>query len=89
MFDYIFDRCQGYPASTEANPGKLSKEVLDELRGEFMYWYPVDIRVSGHDLIRNHLIFALFNHAAVWPEKPQYWPKSYYCNGHVLVNVLI
>lgn len=60
VFDYIFDRRDDYPETT------LSKEVLDELRGEFQFWYPVDIRVSGKDLIQNHLTMSLFNHAAIW-----------------------
>ena len=28
---------------------------------EFTYWYPVDLRVSGKDLIQNHLTFFLYN----------------------------
>ena len=33
------------------------------MRKEFLYWYPLDLRVSGKDLIKNHLTMALFNHA--------------------------
>ena len=39
-----------------------------KLRQEFQYWYPVDVRVSGKDLIPNHLTYFLYNHCAVWPE---------------------
>lgn len=38
------------------------------MRKEFLYWYPMDLRCSGKDLIKNHLIMALFNHAAVWKD---------------------
>jgi leucyl-tRNA synthetase len=46
----------------------------------------MNLRVSAKDLIQNHLTMALFNHAAVWEEEPELWPKGYYCNGHVLVD---
>ena len=28
----------------------------------------MNLRVSGKDLIQNHLTMALFNHAAIWDE---------------------
>jgi leucyl-tRNA synthetase len=37
-------------------------------------------------LIPNHLTMALFNHAAIWDDEPDLWPRGYYCNGHVLVD---
>lgn len=83
VFDYIFDRRDTIPEGTDIPPF-----ALNELRSEFMYWYPVDIRVSGKDLIRNHLTMSLFNHAAIWPNKPEYWPKSFYANGHIMVDGL-
>jgi len=62
------------------------KEKLDRLKYEFEYWYPVDIRVSGKELIPNHLTFFLYNHAAVWDQDETKWPKSVRANGHVLLN---
>ena len=44
----------------------VSLEALNALRREFEYWYPLDLRVSGKDLIGNHLTMSLYNHAAVW-----------------------
>lgn len=32
-----------------------------------MYWYPLDLRVSGKDLVPNHLTYFLYNHTAIWP----------------------
>lgn len=46
----------------------------------------MDLRVSGKDLIGNHLIMCLYNHAAVWKNQPEKWPRSFYTNGHVQVN---
>ena len=33
------------------------------------YFYPLDLRVSGKDLIRNHLTYFLYNHVAVFPQE--------------------
>lgn len=38
------------------------------MRQEFQFWYPFNLRVSGKDLIQNHLTFALYNHTAIFPE---------------------
>lgn len=31
-----------------------------------MYFYPTDLRVSGKDLVGNHLTFYIFTHIAIW-----------------------
>jgi len=41
---------------------------IDEMKENFNYWYPVDFRISGKDLIQNHLTFYIFNHVAIFPE---------------------
>lgn len=43
-------------------------------------------QASGKDLINNHLSFALYNHTAIWENKPEKWPRSMRCNGHLLLN---
>jgi leucyl-tRNA synthetase len=60
------------------------EELLTKCRESFNYFYPVDLRVSGKDLLKNHLIFYLFNHVALFEEK--HWPRRIYTNGHVLLN---
>ena len=45
-----------------------------ELREEWEYWYPVDYRCSGNDLIANHLTFYLFHHAELFDEPN--WPQG-------------
>ncbi len=62
----------------------LDEEKLKEMRAEFEYWYPFDLRISGKDLVQNHLSFCLFNHAAVFPQK--HWPRGFSVNGWVLVS---
>lgn len=60
--------------------------MFSKLKEEFEYWYPLDLRTSGKDLIPNHLTYFLYNHVAVWPEQPNKWPKSVRANGHLLLN---
>ena len=62
MWDYIFFSDRAYPGAC-----RIPKEKLDVMRREFLYWYPVDLRVSGKDLIPNHLTYYLFNHVSTWP----------------------
>ena len=28
----------------------------------------------------------MYNHAAIWPGQPEKWPKSFFTNGHVMVD---
>ena len=60
----------------------IPKEIIKEMRDEFLYWYPLDVRHSGKDLIPNHLSFFIFNHAAIFPE--ELWPRAIAVNGFVL-----
>ncbi|CAM9809650.1 unnamed protein product, partial [Heterosigma akashiwo] len=80
VWDYIY---LGAPMPTDSG---IPEDTLKALRQEFEYWYPMDLRVSAKDLIPNHLTMALYNHAEVWKDRPDLWPKGYYCNGHVLVD---
>ncbi|MBT4351546.1 leucine--tRNA ligase [archaeon] len=68
----------------DGNNLQLDKEIADELKEEFEYWYPMDFRTTGKDLIQNHMSFCIFNHVAIFPKK--HWPKSFGLNGHVMVN---
>ena len=65
---------------------KISEDKLKRMRDEFNYWYPMDLRCSGKDLIKNHLTMCLFNHCAIWKDFPEKWPKKFFCNGWILVN---
>lgn len=60
-------------------------DTIIEMRNEFKYWYSIDLRVSGKDLITNHLIMCLYNHFMIW-DSDNYLPKNYFTNGYVLLN---
>ncbi|OSX72009.1 hypothetical protein BU14_0482s0003 [Porphyra umbilicalis] len=78
VWDYVL-LGQGDPAGLP-----VPADVADALRREFCYWYPVDLRVSGKDLIRNHLSFFIYTHVAVFPK--EHWPRAVRTNGHLLLN---
>jgi leucyl-tRNA synthetase len=59
-------------------------EKLEELRQEFEYYYPMDTRHSGRDLISNHLTYMVFVHDAIWPKEKQ--PRGIVDNGSVLMQ---
>jgi leucyl-tRNA synthetase len=67
----------------DAPPGVDSAKV-EAMRKEFNYWYPMDFRNSGKDLIQNHLTFFIFNHVAIFPEDK--WPVGIGTNGWVTVD---
>ncbi|KAL2936614.1 Leucine--tRNA ligase cytoplasmic [Bienertia sinuspersici] len=78
VWDYLF--CGGsYPKSSDIDPN-----VLNLMKREFEYWYPFDLRVSGKDLIQNHLTFSIYNHTALLDKR--HWPRGFRCNGHILLN---
>lgn len=80
-WDYVF---LNQPYDTNS---KIPEEKLKTMRDSFRYWYPLDLRVSGKDLIRNHLTMSLYNHSVVWnKEGNSMLPKAFFCNGWVLVD---
>ena len=81
VWDYIYQSNAPKPSTT------IPDALLEKMRREFQYWYPMDLRVSGKDLIGNHLTMCLYNHAAIWPnESETRWPRSMYTNGFVLLD---
>ena len=55
-----------------------------EIKKEFEYYYPLDSRHSGRDLIPNHLSFFIFNHSILFSKN--LWPKQIVVNGSVLMD---
>jgi len=82
FWDYVFLGV-GNPEEVAARAGIRVGDV-ESLRREFTYWYPLDSRHSGKDLIPNHLTFFIFNHAAIFPK--ELWPRQIVANGWVLVE---
>lgn len=79
FFDYVFFG-KG-EARTIAGRLGVDAKAIEDLRREFTYWYPFDLRNTGKDLVQNHMAFCLFNHTAIFPK--EHWPRGYGVNGWV------
>ena len=83
FFDYVFlgigsaDKVAGMIAG-------MAPDTVEMIRKEFLYFYPVDSRHSGRDLVPNHLTFFMLNHVAIFPK--DCWPCQIVVNGSVLMD---
>lgn len=84
FWDYVL-LGKGDPKRISESLG-ISIDILNDIRREFEYWYPLDNRHSGKDLIPNHLTFMVFNHVAIFPSEK--WPRRIIVNGHIMVEGL-
>ncbi|MDE1829859.1 MAG: leucine--tRNA ligase, partial [Thaumarchaeota archaeon] len=82
FFDYVF--LEKGDLEKVSSDTKIPQEKLDDIKKEFQYYYPVNARHSGRDLVPNHLTFFIFNHIAIFPKK--YWPEEIVVNGSVLMD---
>lgn len=82
VFDYVFLGVgdEGEVASRSGVP----IDALREMRAQFTYFYPLESRHSGRDLLWNHLAFMIFNHVAIFPR--EHWPRQIVVNGSVLME---
>lgn len=76
IWDYIFGH------SNQA-PDSIAKDKLDIMRESFLSKTPMDLRVSGKDLINNHLTMALFN-GIIFGDR--FLPQEYMVNGYLQLN---
>jgi len=67
-----------------AKKSGIKSEILESMRNEFAYWYPVDLRNSAKELVPNHLTFFMFHHVALFPKNQ--WPKAIGVNGMLMVQ---
>jgi leucyl-tRNA synthetase len=82
FFDYIF--LNKGNAESISSQCKITLDLLEKVKREFQYFYPVNARHSGRDLVPNHLTFFIFNHIAIFPR--EYWPEEIVVNGSVLMD---
>lgn len=78
VWSYVF---QGTPLPPDS---QIDREKAAQLRYNFDYFYPMDVRSSGKDLIPNHLTFCIYVHSAIFKE--EHWPLSMRANGHLMLN---
>ncbi|HYA10156.1 MAG TPA: class I tRNA ligase family protein, partial [Thermoplasmata archaeon] len=62
FFDYVFlGRGPGEPT--------VDRALLEEVRAEFLYWYPLDLNIGGKEHRRVHFPVFLFTHAKLLPRE--------------------
>ncbi len=74
FFDHVFlGRGEGEPS--------VPRELRDEVREEFLYWYPLDINFGGKEHKRVHFPVFLYTHAKLLP--PELHPRRIFVNGWI------
>lgn len=82
FFDYVL--LGSGTADAVSKECGIAPSLIEQMRSEFRYFYPVDSRHSGRDLVPNHLTFFIFNHVAIFKEND--WPRQIVVNGSVLME---
>ena len=82
FFDYVL--LNKGDIKSAASVSNISEETVKMIKNEFNYFYPVDSRHSGRDLVQNHLSFFVLNHVAIFEKK--FWPQEIVVNGSVMMN---
>lgn len=79
FFDYVLlgkgeanevSRSTGFPVA-----------LLDRIRADFEYWYPLDVNLGGKEHMTVHFPVFLMNHVAVL--RPQHWPRGIIVNWYI------
>ena len=71
FFDYVF-----------MGKGKAKKKLWEDIRNEFLYWYPLDLNAIGKEHKSVHLPLFIMNHIALFPDK--HWPMGIFVNWHLV-----
>ena len=79
FFDYVI-LGKGEMSQVSASTG-VSEELLDKIRKDVLYWYPLDMNLGGKEHMTVHFPVFLFNHVAILP--PEMWPKGITVNWYV------
>jgi leucyl-tRNA synthetase len=74
FFDFVF---------RGVGPGEptVDRALLEEVRAEFLYWYPLDYNIGGKEHKRVHFPVFLYTHARLVP--PGLQPRGIFVHGWV------
>ncbi len=67
FFDFVF-----------LGKGTPKKQIWNEIKKSYDYWYPVDINLGGKEHKTVHFPVFIMNHVALLP--PQKWPRGIFVN---------
>jgi len=74
VFDYVF--------LGKGSPKKGLEDVIEAMRKEFLYWYPVDINLGGKEHMTVHFPVYIMNHVAIL--SMEHWPRGIFVNWWVV-----
>ncbi len=74
FFDYVFR------GSGEGEP-TVDRRLQQEVREEFLYWYPLDLNLGGKEHKRVHFPVFLYTHAKLLPEELR--PKGIFVHNWI------
>ena len=79
FFDYVM-LGKGTAADVSSKSG-ISEELIEKVRKDVLYWYPLDINLGGKEHMTVHFPVFLLNHAAILPEEMN--PRGLVVNWYV------
>ena len=79
FFDYVVLE-KGEPSAVAGSTG-IDQELLEKIRKDVHYWYPLDINLGGKEHMTVHFPVFLMNHRAILPDDMQ--PKGIIVNWYV------
>ncbi|MDR2698464.1 MAG: leucine--tRNA ligase [Candidatus Methanoplasma sp.] len=83
MTEEFFDHValgKGDVTEVSKNTG-VPENILNDIRGDVEYWYPLDINLGGKEHMTVHFPVYLFNHRAILPDWMQ--PKGILVNWYI------
>ncbi len=79
FFDYVVLE-KGQLSDISEKTG-INEELLEKIRKDVQYWYPLDINLGGKEHMTVHFPVFLMNHQAILPEKMQ--PRGILVNWYI------
>jgi leucyl-tRNA synthetase len=74
FFDYVF-------LGLGAGEPRVERALLEEVRSEFLYWYPLDLNIGGKEHRRVHFPVFLYTHAKLLPRELR--PRGIFVHGWI------
>lgn len=79
FFDYVI--LGKGDVSEVSSRTRIKRDLLESIRKEVDYWYPLDINLGGKEHMTVHFPAFLMNHVAILPKK--YWPRGIFVNWYI------
>ncbi len=82
FFDFVY-LGKGEISQVSESTG-IDIEVLEKVRNDFLYWYPLDINLGGKEHMTVHFPVFLMNHVSILKE--EHWPRGILVNWYLTMT---